>query len=52
MAFGETALRGTAGRQTWIAGFAIERDAYTAQDVPRFDYDFLVPGAFALSALT
>ena len=46
-AFGETAVRGTAGRQTWVAGFAIERDAYTARDVPRFDYDFLVPGAFA-----
>ena len=46
-AFGETAIRGTVGRQTWIAGFAIERDTYTARDVPRFDYDFLVPGAFA-----
>jgi iron complex outermembrane receptor protein len=46
-AFGETAIRGTAGRQTWVAGFAIERDAYAARDVPRFDYDFLVPGAFA-----
>ena len=46
-AFGETAVRGTAGRQTWVAGFAIERDAYTARDVPRFDYDFVVPGAFA-----
>ena len=46
-AFGEAAIRGTAGRQTWVAGFAIERDAYTARDVPRFDYDFLVPGAFA-----
>ena len=46
-AFGETAIRGTAGRQTWVAGFAIERDAYTARDVARFDYDFVVPGAFA-----
>ncbi len=46
-AFGEAAVRGTAGRQTWVAGFAIERDAYTARDVRRFDYDFLVPGAFA-----
>ena len=46
-AFGETAIRGTAGGQTWVAGFAIERDAYTARDVPPFDYDFLVPGAFA-----
>jgi iron complex outermembrane receptor protein len=45
-AFGEAAVRGTLGRQTWVAGLAIERDAYTARDVPQFDYDFLVPGAF------
>jgi iron complex outermembrane receptor protein len=46
-AFGELAVRGTAGRQTWVGGLAIERDAYTARDVPRFDYAFTVPGAFA-----
>ncbi len=51
-AFGETAIRGTAGRQTWVAGLAIERDAYTAYDVPRFDYTFIVPGAFAQYDLT
>jgi hypothetical protein len=45
--FGEAAVRGTRGRQTWVAGLAIERDAYTARDVPRFDYTFTVPGAFA-----
>ena len=45
--FGEVAVRGTAGRQTWVGGLAIERDAYTAHDVPRFDYTFTVPGAFA-----
>jgi outer membrane receptor for ferrienterochelin and colicins len=45
--FGEVAVRGTAGRQTWVAGLAVERDAYTARDVPRFDYTFTVPGAFA-----
>jgi outer membrane receptor for ferrienterochelin and colicins len=45
--FGEVAVRGTAGRQTWVGGFAIERDAYRARDVPRFDYTFTVPGAFA-----
>jgi outer membrane receptor for ferrienterochelin and colicins len=45
--FGEVAVRGTAGRQTWVGGLAIERDAYTARDVPRFDYTFTVPGAFA-----
>jgi iron complex outermembrane receptor protein len=45
--FGEAAMRGTAGRHTWIGGLAIERDAYTARDVPRFDHRFTVPGAFA-----
>jgi iron complex outermembrane receptor protein len=50
--FGEVAVRGTAGRQTWVGGLAIERDAYTARDVPRFDYTFTVPGAFAQYDLT
>jgi outer membrane receptor for ferrienterochelin and colicins len=51
-AFGEAAIRGTAGRQTWVGGFAIERDAYSSRDLPRFDYDFLVPGAFMQYDLT
>jgi iron complex outermembrane receptor protein len=45
--FGEVAVRGAAGRQTWVGGLAFERDAYTARDLPRFDYTFTVPGAFA-----
>ncbi len=45
-AFGEAAIRGTAGRHTWVAGLAVERDAYTAADVPRFDYTFTVPAVF------
>lgn len=45
-AFGEVAVRGSAGRQTWVAGFAIERDAYTPRDVPQYDYTFTVPGIF------
>ncbi len=45
--FGETALRGTAGRHTWVAGAAYERDAYTPLDVPRFAYTYDVPGVFA-----
>ena len=44
--FGEVAVRGTAGRQTWVTGLAIERDAYTPRDVPQYDYTFTVPGAF------
>ena len=51
-AFGEVAIRGTAGRQTWVAGLAIERDAYTARDVPRFDYTFTVPGVFVQDDVT
>jgi outer membrane receptor for ferrienterochelin and colicins len=46
-AFGELAVRGASGRQTWVAGLALERDAYTARDVPRFDYTFTVPALFA-----
>ena len=45
--FGEVAVRGSAGRQMWVGGLALERDAYTARDVSRFDYTFTVPGAFA-----
>jgi iron complex outermembrane receptor protein len=46
-AFGEIAVRGSAGRQTWVAGLAIEHDRYSPRDVPRFAYSFTVPGAFA-----
>jgi iron complex outermembrane receptor protein len=45
-AFGEIAIRGAAGQQTWVAGIAVERDAYSPQDVPHFEYAFVVPGAF------
>jgi outer membrane receptor for ferrienterochelin and colicins len=45
-AFGELAVRGTAGPQTWVGGFAIERDAYTPRDVPELAYAFTVPGVF------
>jgi iron complex outermembrane receptor protein len=44
--FGEMAIRGSAGRQTWIGGIAVERDAFAPRDVPRFQYAFVVPGAF------
>jgi iron complex outermembrane receptor protein len=46
IAFGEIAARGTAGRHTWVAGLAMERDAYTPRDVPQFAYTFTVPGGF------
>jgi outer membrane receptor for ferrienterochelin and colicins len=44
--FGEVAIRGTAGRQTWVGGIAVERNAYTPRDVPQFEYAFVAPGAF------
>ena len=45
-AFGEIAIRGTAGKQTWVGGVAVERDAYAPVDVPQFEYAFVVPGIF------
>ncbi len=45
-AFAEVAVRGAAGRHTWVAGAAYERDAYTPRDVPRFAYTYRVPGVF------
>lgn len=45
--FSEVALRGAAGRHTWVAGTAYERDAYRPTDVPRFAYTYNVPGVFA-----
>ncbi len=46
-AFGEVALRGSAGRHTWVTGVAMERDRFDPRDVPRFAYTYLVPGVFA-----
>ncbi len=45
-AFGEVAVRGTAGPHTWVAGAAIEHDAFRPRDVPQFAYSFTVPGVF------
>jgi outer membrane receptor for ferrienterochelin and colicins len=46
-AFGELAVRRAIGRHTWVAGAAIERDAFHPQDLPRFAYTHTVPGIFA-----
>jgi outer membrane receptor for ferrienterochelin and colicins len=51
-AFGEVAVRGGAGRQTWVGGIAVERDAYAPRDVPQFAYAFVVPGIFGQYDLT
>jgi len=45
-AFGEVTLRSTAGKHTLVAGVAVERNAYRPQDVPQFEYTFVVPGVF------
>jgi outer membrane receptor for ferrienterochelin and colicins len=45
--FGEVAVRRAIGRHTWVAGAALERDAFRPQDLPRFSYTHGVPGVFA-----
>jgi iron complex outermembrane receptor protein len=45
--FGEVSLSGTAARQTWVAGAALQRETYASEDVPRFDYAHTIPGIFA-----
>jgi outer membrane receptor for ferrienterochelin and colicins len=47
MLFGEGSIRGKSGRHTWVAGMAVERDAYRPRDVPRFAYEYVTPGVFA-----
>jgi iron complex outermembrane receptor protein len=45
--FGEVSLKGASGRNTWVAGFAAQRDAFRPDDVPRFAYTYVTPGLFA-----
>ena len=44
--FGEISVKGNTGRHTWVAGAAVQRDAYRPLDVPRFAYTYVVPGVF------
>ncbi len=44
--FGEATVRGASGRHTWVIGAALEREAYRATDLPRFDFTYTVPGVF------
>jgi outer membrane receptor for ferrienterochelin and colicins len=46
LSFGELALRGTSGRNTWVAGLSGQRDSYRPHDVPRFAYTYVVGSAF------
>jgi outer membrane receptor for ferrienterochelin and colicins len=52
MIFGEASIRGTTGRHTWVAGAAVERDAYRPLDVPRFAYRYVTPGVFVQDDVT
>jgi outer membrane receptor for ferrienterochelin and colicins len=52
MLFGEFAIRGTSGRQTWVTGIAAEREAYRPLDVPRFAYRYITPGVFVQDDVT
>jgi outer membrane receptor for ferrienterochelin and colicins len=45
--FGEVSLTGARGRHAWVAGGAFQRESYTSQAAPRFDYTHWVPGLFA-----
>jgi outer membrane receptor for ferrienterochelin and colicins len=45
-AFAEVAVRRAIGRQTWVAGAAVEREAYRPADLPRFEHTFTIPGMF------
>jgi outer membrane receptor for ferrienterochelin and colicins len=49
--FGEVSATGTFGRHTWVAGAALQRDRFNSRDVPRFDYVYTAPGAFAQGEL-
>ena len=44
--FGESSVRGAAGKNTWVAGFAVDQDKYVPRDVTRFAYSYTTPGVF------
>jgi iron complex outermembrane receptor protein len=44
--FAEAFVRGTAPRQTWVAGLAFERSTLDARNEPTFSYNYNVPGVF------
>ena len=44
--FAELTVRRMTGRHTWVAGAAVEHDAYRPDDVPRFGHAFTTPGLF------
>jgi outer membrane receptor for ferrienterochelin and colicins len=45
--FGEASATGRRGRHTWVVGAAFQHDGYNSQTLPRFDFSFSSPAAFA-----
>lgn len=45
--FGELSVSGGSGGTTWLAGAAIQRDAFRSETFPVFDYTYTDPGLFA-----
>jgi iron complex outermembrane receptor protein len=45
--FGEAAVSRTGKRGVWVAGVALQSDAYRSASFPAFDYTFTVPSLFA-----
>ena len=50
--FGEGAVTAQSGRHTWVLGAALQRDSYSARDLPVFDYSHTSPGVFAQDDLS
>lgn len=50
--FGEGAITGQDGRHTWVLGAALQRDKYSARDLPSFNYSHIVPGVFVQDDLS
>ena len=44
--FGEISMTGTAGRNTWVAGGALQYESFRPLDVSRFEYAYTIPGLF------
>jgi outer membrane receptor for ferrienterochelin and colicins len=45
-AFGEASLQGVRGRQTWVAGVALQHDRFDLAELPQFDYRFTTSSIF------
>jgi outer membrane receptor for ferrienterochelin and colicins len=50
--FAEASLRGRNGKHYWVAGAALQRDSYGAQQLRQFDYAYWIPSFFAQDEIT